>query len=786
MKKNLIYSVIAFLSVQLGAQVSDVSVTLQPTVSYNWWDSNTAIEDGAMIGGRLGFGFGESIELRGVYEKSVDAKNTVKKLNFLSNDIINAFKSRDVDVERIGGEFKANIPTGGSLAPYLTVGSGIQKLKVKGQGKDEKSLKSEQIYANLGLGFKVNLGDRITLNVEGKNTVFNLNPSNVLFVDVENNSGFQNWIKDKDNTRMYNWSVLAGLQFYLGGRKPGELSRLDRAYLRKFSGGLSGFKLIVEPGMAYMNFDEKTSLRDTYLLGGQVGVDFNQYIGLRGFYYQATKDEKLSFDWGKLSVYGGDLVAKLNVARGLTPYMTLGGGYMSVYKYYEGKENSDSNTGSGYFAKGGLGLNIPVTKNIELFGAANLVYTTDKEDYSKLTSPDQLRQHTMYNAGLRFQLGKKANEAAILDKEIDDRVNERTAVYESRIAELETELKDAYAKNDTDKVIEIIQEKKELEQFKEEEVAAVLSSESTELSVEPKKSCKKSCKKGKGKCEKSKKGKKEVESKIKMTPQELEDLVEKVLDGVDKEERAINTTEDRIDRLERLLLEVNTGAGVQSQEFKSSVANERIITALQKLDEKIDNNSNQIAKMNAAPVAQDKTVVIQGATNEPNVVTTLNKGQVVGDKKEDVKEADATKKTVTSTNKGVVSSWLIYEGLSVLGGVGIGEDAASVVGIRGHYSLTDSNIGFLPELYVSPGSTTGFGLNANATYTLNNIETKAILKPYIGVGVGYNKIGGIDKFGGNIMVGTSFNILNGNLYADYTARGFVDLHQIVVGYKFGF
>lgn len=779
MKKNLIYSVIAFLSVQLGAQVSDVSVTLQPTLSYNWWDSNAAIQDGVMVGGRLGFGFGESIELRGVYEKSIDAKNTASKIDFLSQEAINSFKSRNVDVERIGGEFKANIPTGGSFAPYLTVGSGVQKLKVRNNAKEE-ALKSEQIYANLGLGFKVNLGDRITLNIEGKNTVFNLNPSNVLFLDVDDNSDFQQWINNKDNTRMYNWSVLAGLQIYLGGRKPGELSRLDRAYLRKFSGGLSGFKLIVEPGIAYMNFDAATSLRDTYLVGGQAGFDFNQYIGLRGFYYQSTQNDKLSFDWDKLSIYGGDLVAKLNVARGLIPYITLGGGYMNVYDKYQGKENSEFDTSSGYFAKGGLGLNIPVTKNVELFGAASLVYTTDKEDYSKLSSPDQLRQHTMYNAGLRFQLGKNANEDVILDKEIDDRVNERTAIYESRISELESELKSAYATNDTDKVIQIIQEKKELEQFKNDEIAAAVST--TQVS-EPKKDCKSG--KSKDDC-KTRFNKKGAESNIRMTPKELENLVEKVLEGVDKEENAIHTTEDRIDRLERLLLEVNTGAGVQSQEFKSSLANEKIISALQKLDEKIDNNSNQIANMNAAPVAQDKTVVIQGATSDPNVVTTLNKGQVVGDKKEDVKESEATINTTTSTNKGVVSSWLIYEGLSVLGGVGIGEDAASIVGIRGHYSLTDSNIGFLPELYVSPGSTTGFGLNANAIYTLNNIETKAILKPYIGVGVGYNNIGGIDKFGGNIMVGTSFNILNGNLYADYTARGFVDLHQIVVGYKFGF
>jgi hypothetical protein len=68
-----------------------------------------------MLGGRLGFGFGEAIELRGVYEKSNDLKNTVDGINAFSDDFVNNFNSRSVEIERIGGEFKANIPTRGTF-----------------------------------------------------------------------------------------------------------------------------------------------------------------------------------------------------------------------------------------------------------------------------------------------------------------------------------------------------------------------------------------------------------------------------------------------------------------------------------------------------------------------------------------------------------------------------------------------------------------------------------------------------------------------------------------------
>ena len=67
MKKIITICALAILGVSGHAQMKDVTVTLQPTASYNWFDKNTAIEDGVMYGGRIGFGFGEAIELRGIY-----------------------------------------------------------------------------------------------------------------------------------------------------------------------------------------------------------------------------------------------------------------------------------------------------------------------------------------------------------------------------------------------------------------------------------------------------------------------------------------------------------------------------------------------------------------------------------------------------------------------------------------------------------------------------------------------------------------------------------------------
>lgn len=734
MKKTIICSALAFLGIQANAQVEDVSVTLSPTASYNWFDDNSAIKDGLMIGGRVGFGFGEYFELRALYEKSVDVKSEIDKLNIQGAewDKFKAkFEARDVDVERIGGEMKANIPTGSSLAPYVTLGSGIQRLKHDG-------LKDEQIYLSLGLGTKINLSDRVVLNIEGKNTAYNLNSSNVLFRPSEA-SEFEKLIKDSKDDRMYNWSVLAGLQFYLGGRQPGSLTELDRAYLRKFSGGLSGFKFVIEPGVARINFNDDLNFKDTYLVGGTAGFDFNQFVGLRGFYYQATENKEFKkFD--KLAMYGADVVAKLNVSRGLTPYITLGGGYLNAYSDYKGENPlRDLEDPSSYFVKGGLGLNVPVGQYLDVFGAANLLYTTslDAKNLTNIQKPSELKKSEMYNVGLRFKLGAPANEDAVLERKL----NSDKQVYEDRISELEAELKKAYRENDSEKAVRVIKEKQGLE---------------------------KGYKKG---------------AKVVLTPKELQELVEKTIDEVNEEytnqksKKKSGDVNQRIDRLERLLLEVNRkdynnyqGGNLQNN------ATQEILNELRELNSKVDRNSDKISIL--AGSANDGNTVVVAPSNPAVAVAPAEQAQPV--------QGQVTPSVVANEEgeTGVVKSLFVNEGISVDVAPIFGGGTSAAVGIRGHYGFTNSNWEFQPNLYVGVAGKGSFGANANAIYKFN-IDKGFIVQPYLGAGVGYNKLNDNSKFGANLVVGTSFNVLDGKLYVDYTALNLADFNKISVGYKFG-
>ena len=61
---------------QVKAQVSDININITPTANYTWWDNQLYIENGPMVGGMIGIGLGRNLELRGIYEQSLDLKHT--------------------------------------------------------------------------------------------------------------------------------------------------------------------------------------------------------------------------------------------------------------------------------------------------------------------------------------------------------------------------------------------------------------------------------------------------------------------------------------------------------------------------------------------------------------------------------------------------------------------------------------------------------------------------------------------------------------------------------------
>ena len=544
-KTFLSVSAFVLLSVSAVAQVKDISFAVAPTADYVWFPKKTAVTNGFMAGGYVGFGFGRNLELLGSYKHSIGLKSTLDGYDAPAA-ISNVFEAKDVSVYRWGGELKGNIPMAYSFQPYVTLGSGVQTIKAN-------DLSQNQVYFGLGIGSKFNLARRLTLNIEAKATHFSLDSRNILYKPTEaNTSAYNSWINNnvEDKSHLL-WSVGAGLQLYLGGRNPNELTELDQVYT-----SLKGFKVVIEPTLGYLNFSDDSNLRDAYFGGLALGVDFTEYIGVRGYYHRAMKDEKFSADFDKLSIYGGDFLARLNVAKGVVPYLQIGVGYMKVGDDYVGKVVSNTNT-SGLFAKGGVGLAIPLGKRVELFGVANLMYTTRNEDVSSaLSSVHKLQSNVFYNAGVRIKLAKSV-EKELYEQELGaaeaDKVwvatpttttnvastispeKRNLAYYNSQITATEKQLQMAYQNGDTANANRLLKEKQQWENLRNTYVAERLpypASEQVRL--------------------------------VRMTPEELQQLINDVVKRI--REGEVKSPEQRIDRLEKLLLEMQDSKGEIQEE----------------------------------------------------------------------------------------------------------------------------------------------------------------------------------------------------------------------------
>lgn len=757
MQKKLLLSVIGILFFSFGySQVEDVSVIVSPTAGYNWFDKKSTVEDGLMYGIQAGFGFGRVVELRGIYERSANLKQAFGKYEGDVQNVIPGFNlaNRNVTVTRYGGEFKTNIPAGG-FSPYLLLGTGVQKFER--EFNDNLTYKTENLYGTGGLGLKISMGERTTLNLEGRGIVYNMDPKSLLY-NPGGSSDFDDWINNQKAGRMFNWGLQAALQFYLGGRTESEQNAIDRAYRNRYSGGLSQTKLTLAPAAGYINFSDKSAYRNTYLMGGILGIDFTDFVGLRGYYYQSTKDRKFAFDFDDLSMYGVDFIGNLNVARGIVPYITVGGGYLDVQNSYVGKNVGTPSlpfyqeAKSGYYAKGGVGLTVPLGQYVDVFGAANILYTIDDKDVdvADLQTTDQLNQHTMFNAGLRLKLGKKARTESTVDRVYDQRFDPERAAYERRIKNLEKELQAAIDSNDTDKVMKLMNEKKELTTRK----------------------------------------KAPADTLIRLTPAELESIIEKTVKEMDVNKDS--TFYKRLDSLQNTLKNLNKNQVSQSQMTErnrnnaqatasenivrdtvmlkadnDNVLTGRLIEELNQIKRELKNQNDEIQNLRTENARLSTT---QKQDNEPVVVEQTQLKPVTGERK-----ARRTER---------LQAVPVYHerSVSVFAGPNFGDVTTLNVGARLLQNIGNTQFKFMPEVYIGFGKTMSFGLSANAIYPIQ-IDNPDFT-PYAGLGAGINNFGDKLRFNPNVIIGTFYKMGAGNLFADYSVRGAFRYNQLAIGYNF--
>ena len=725
------------------AQVKDASVTVGGGFQYEFLDDALNIDNAMLWGVRAGFGFGPIVELRGVYDRSFGIKS---KLNGNEWNVDPIFKdqmsNRKIDIERYGAELKFNLLDGYILAPYLLVGGGIQNMKYELPIADQKieMMKTDHLYFSGALGFKINLAPRIALNLSGNYLGFRtdlLNP----YVNLAKAS---QKVDKHGLALMNNFSARAGLSVYLGGYDPRGGNEVSRAYRDFFSNGFRGMVFTIEPSLLYMDFNQNSywNTRDSWFYGGQVGLDFNNTFGVRGFYYQAGKPgKKLNFDFDKeCAMYGGYFTGRLNLPRGVTPYINLGAGYLDAKLSEKATELDKANLHDVVFGMAGIGLEVPLFRYVSVFGSANFIaHPAPGVKTTTVTKSSEIVAKNMaYQFGVRFNLGKAARHYQFdttVDEEVQDKVNEM------RDKEYREYREYRYYGQDRDN-----------------------------------------------------------DEYVRMTPSEIEDMAQRIIDrnrtnkkGHSCQKGNVNRqpNDDALTPLERELVHALIGNSPQYIAQQQMLANEQVkaqsttttTTELTEQNEKIldrldalDRKVEQSNQMRAQQPASTTTVVTTPPTHPAYQTPATPSAAAMN--------SDATPVDKNSNSLLKLNSVGLLVGTNLVKPKEENLFGTFAIGARAYMPISNTNLDFVPEIFVGFGKKTTLGISGNVVYNFNFKELGDFV-PYLGAGVG----GFTDtKLGVNFLVGTSYKLpqLNSAVFLDYGLRHSLRNHSVSLGYRFYF
>lgn len=834
--KNLITKAILFFLLfsygnTMFGQVSGISYTISPTAEHVWWDDKAGLEDSYLIGGKLGFGFGQNFELRGSYMQSLNQKTNFNAFG-LPNYVDSLFTGKDVELTRWGGEMKLNLSRG-KLLPYLTAGTGIQSIQL------DTFATNKQIYLSVGAGIILSVGDRLTLSLEGKNTAYRFNSGRYLLTQQDKQDlGVQT--SDFNLEELKNWSALASLQLYLGGRRPGKMTELDKAYMNNFANGYKGLSLTVEPTVGLINWTDNVTYRDTRFAGGSAGFDFGPYVGIRGFYWQGMMEDDLT-KRDHIAIYGGEVRTQLNAGTGLIPYLILGGGKIDVEEgKYQGKsiELADSTTffykvDDKPFAMGGVGLSIPFGRGFKVFGSARAMLTSGSP-LEDIDQPSEIQTSMNYSAGVLLALGRKAKTDKLLGMEKEAAVsaaqqeNDRQAAllkseYENRINELESKLDKALESDDDEKAAELMEEKEEAE--------AVVEELSRREKRRAKKKAEEAAKAPVAAAPQVQITNDASQSVIRMTPGEFENLIEEILQGVNQPAQPMpwmfqdNMMMEEVEEEEMMddrkpskrnkkrrgkkgkgvdakidNLKKNRGDyGDVSEEQKEM--NEQMIEILESMNKKMEAKDKEIEELQDEMKKARKEKVKQEKKSRKKMKDMMKKDdeekaprKKLADREYDEKFIDDshTAEVQEDLKEGSVFRKMKYQGTSGFAGLNLGGSNTFNLGLRWHYDLNINDklsFEFMPETFFGVGTDNTFGISANLLYPII-IDKLGPVKPYIGAGLGALRIEQENdtKLRGatNILIGSYLTVGKGRLYVDLTGRNLFKNNQLVAGYRFPF
>ncbi|WP_161541622.1 hypothetical protein [Rhodothermus marinus] len=381
---------LALLAPSARAQVGGVSYTFSPSVEYSRFEKNAGLKDNYAFGGTMGLGLGRYVELKvlGLIGRYDTRLGRLGGADSTLAPRLRQLPTRSVRTERWGLALQVNLLPG-PIVPYLTAGTGLLRLR-----PEDDLRASESVYLMGGGGLMFTVASRYAIFAQVENLAYRYNPG-AAFLRGEDLNRANLQPANFRQVLVTNWMGRAGMRLYLGGTT----SEVEEGL---FSQHPANWRPVIDPFVGQLRFNRALDFPSSQRMGGfYLGLALGPTLNLRGFYWRALDSGRLT-GTEPMEAYGADLYLSFADAP-VTPYLSLGGGYLNVLSGYRGRGGSTPD--DQVFASAGVGVSVLLLEALQLQAGVQGIFMT-RDGIDNRTAPAQVYGSTLYTVGFSFRPGR--------------------------------------------------------------------------------------------------------------------------------------------------------------------------------------------------------------------------------------------------------------------------------------------------------------------------------------------------------------------------------------------
>ncbi len=390
-----------FFTSALYAQVTGLNYSLSPTAERVIWSDISGLSNGYIYGGKVGIGFGQYIELEGIYQFGRDfttAPNRISQNPDFSAQL-SELPVRDLEINKYGLNTKLNLSSR-AIVPYLNIGAGVIEFR------QDNHTNSRQLYYSGGAGLMTTIASRYSIFAEVNRTGYRLNSADLYTENDLTNAGLAP--SSFSEILYHSWNAKLGLKVYLGGSRFDDPSQTSFVFLDRYNGGLFNTRISITPTYGQIFFDESLGMPSTqHIAGLTAGLEFGPHVTIQGFYWSGFETED-SFSRDGLTMYGAELKSSL-FRSNITPYLTLGAGYLSMDDEYIAAHSPLID--NQIFGLAGVGMDFHISNRVTIDSSLRTMMNSVNNPEPDSWTQD-FKFSSMFTAGVTIKIGSLSGRRA--------------------------------------------------------------------------------------------------------------------------------------------------------------------------------------------------------------------------------------------------------------------------------------------------------------------------------------------------------------------------------------